>query len=108
MRTGRSVIVVCVMHGMKGEQERERGIMTRRAYKAKTLSGAQSMVRRLLNQREELSEIIGKLLKERRELAKLAAEGPAFTNPLHVFEVQALRDRILREECKLKPNGEPL
>jgi hypothetical protein len=48
------------------------------------------------------------LAHTRRLMAMLAAEGPAFDNPLIIMEAKMLRDEILREECKLAPDGNPL
>jgi hypothetical protein len=77
-------------------------------YKAKTLSGAQTRVRQLLKQREEYSELIGRFRRERKLLAMLAAKGPCFYNPLDAFEAENIRDRILANECRLKPDGTPI
>lgn len=80
-------------------------------YKAKSLSGAQRLVRSLLKQREEASvraltlyDTVESLKAERTTLAKLAAEGPCFFSPLVVAEAKNLRDRVLRE-CGLMPDG---
>ncbi len=84
-------------------------------YKAKTITGAQSRVRELENQRRELLRClqeadarVERLTDERQLLAKLAATGPAFFNPLEAFAAQKLRDSILATECNMASNGDPL
>jgi hypothetical protein len=42
--------------------------------------------------------------RERKLLARLAAKGPAFTNPLTVYDAERVRDRILRE-MRMNPDG---
>lgn len=83
-------------------------------YKAKSLKGAQRRVRDLTAQVKHLNEVLGVWMertKEYREhcrtLAKLAADGPAFDNPLKIYEAKNLRDTVLRE-CNLKPDGSHL
>lgn len=85
--------------------------MTDVPYTAKSLSGAQRRVRELLKQRKELMADLQRLdqhlnnfLKERIMLAKLAAKGPAFDNPLVAFEAEQIRDDILRR-VGLAPDG---
>lgn len=67
----------------------------------KTLAGATRRVRALQKQIE--------LLKcDRMVLAMLAADGPAFYNPLTAATAKTLRDEILRRDCKMNPDGSPL
>lgn len=73
-------------------------------YKAKTLSGAQRRVRELMKQREALNDLIEQLVRERHMLAKLAAKGPAFFNPLEVMEAEQLRDAVL-DRLGMNPDG---
>jgi hypothetical protein len=73
-------------------------------YKAKTLSGAQRRVRELLKQRDEANEVIGRLMHERIQLAKLAAKGPAFFNPLEAMEAEQIRDLVLAR-LNMNPDG---
>jgi hypothetical protein len=52
--------------------------------------------------RDDVTAMLGEiaLLRiERLLLAKLAAETPQFFNPLVVYEVEGLRDRLLAEEA---------
>ena len=77
----------------------------RRAYRARTISGAQREVRRLMLQLEESRAWAAGLYKERNLLARLAADGPAFDNPLVVAWAKHVRDRILREHFGLAPDG---
>lgn len=86
--------------------------MKSKPYRAKTLSGAQAYVRMLLKQRERTHRLLEQidqerkqLLVDRRTLAKLAAKGPCFYNPLEAFAAETLRDNILRIECSLTPDG---
>lgn len=84
-------------------------------YKAKSLRGAERRVRELLKQRDECDELISRLaaernraLEERNLLAKLAARGPAFFNPLEVMALEKLRDQILCDVWKMNPDGSPI
>lgn len=85
---------------------------TKKLYKAKSLRAAEREVRRLRKHREDDAEIIRQyrlalqnVCAERRILAKLAAKGPCFDNPLAAMEAETLRDRVLRSECRLTPEG---
>jgi len=51
---------------------------------------------------------ITSLQTERRLLAKLAADGPAFYHPPTIHAAKQLRNQILRDECKLNPDGTPI
>lgn len=64
-------------------------------YRAKTLSGAQAEVRRLRRQLEECRELLAQFDRERRLMARLAADTPQFSNPLVVWEARKLRDGLL-------------
>lgn len=84
----------------------------RKPYRARTLAGAEKRVRsgvkrirRLDAKIRELQSELGRLLHERRLLAKACADGPAFDKPLWAIQAYNLRDRILREECGLDHNG---
>jgi hypothetical protein len=88
--------------------------MTTKPYRATSLKGAERRVRflhdRLARSRRHCAEAeaaIERLESERELLAKLAATGPFFTNPLVAYAAKELRDGILRE-CGLRPDGKPL
>jgi hypothetical protein len=65
---------------------------------------------------QRLAQVEAKLEQERDRvercrqqmlmLAKLAADGPCFLNPLHVAEAKALRNDLLYQ-AGLRPNGQP-
>lgn len=80
-------------------------------YEAKSLAGATARVRMLEKQRAKLDDDLGRSLSEikalraqRAALAKLAAKGPTFFNPLEVFAAEALRDQILKD-LGMNPDG---
>lgn len=84
-------------------------------YKAKTITGAERRVRELRNQVHDLHGALTRalererlLLVHRQVLAKLSAEGPALDNPLVIAAVKELRNKVLREECGMNPDGTPL
>lgn len=79
----------------------------RRPYTAKSISGAQTRVRQLERLYRELNEIAERYYQERNQLAKLAADGAAFLNPLHVAEAKQTRDRVLKS-LHLNPDGSPI
>lgn len=79
-----------------------------RPYRAKTIAGAQEKVRALQRECAELSRKVGQYYADRIALAKLAAEGPCFYNPLDAFAAKHIRDEVLRDCCKMKPDGTPL
>jgi hypothetical protein len=64
-------------------------------YKAKSLTSAQTLVRRLRRQIAERDDLLTRFDRERRLMARLAAETPQFFNPLVVMEAKQIRDRIL-------------
>ncbi len=66
-----------------------------KAYEAKTISGAQNMVRQLRRQIEERNELLKEFDHQRRLLARLAADSPQFYNPLDVAEAKRIRDKLL-------------
>lgn len=69
-----------------------------KVYKAKSLKGAERKVRDLHKLLQQCNEVIERFDKERTLLAKLAATGPAFFNPLEAMAAQNVRDRILAQE----------
>lgn len=77
-------------------------------YKAQTISGAEREVRRLRRFNRELLAMLDEYAHDRVTLAKFAADGPAFDNPIVVMEAKKLRDSILRDRCRLAPDGRPL
>lgn len=86
--------------------------MAAKPYRAKSISGAQSFVRRLLRLLEQHKgfeqDLIGQrdqARAERRLMAMLAAEGPCFSSPITVAEAKKVRDQILASECNLNPDG---
>jgi hypothetical protein len=88
--------------------------MSKATYKAKTLRGAELEVSRRRRDIVRLNEVIarlatkiGDLEHDRQMLARLAAKGPAFSNPIHAAHAEALRDRILAE-LGMNPYGKAL
>lgn len=79
--------------------------MKRTAYKAKTLSGAQARVRELENRIAEYREKFDQLYEDRSLLARLAADGPCFNNPLEAMAARKRRDLILSRQFRLNPDG---
>ena len=77
-------------------------------YQAKSLKGAERRVRDLERRNGACSKLLERYTLDRRALAMLAATGPAFYNPLNVFDAQHIRDAILARECNMKPDGSPL
>lgn len=69
----------------------------RKPYQAKSINGAQRRVRQLQKQLDECHRLLGQFAKERLLLAKLAATGPAFFNPLEAFAAEDVRDKILAQ-----------
>lgn len=74
------------------------------AYKPKSLSGATRRVRELERQIAARDQLLDRWKLERRQLAKLAATGPAFSNPLEAMEAEKLRDGILTS-LGMRPDG---
>lgn len=86
----------------------------RKLYKAKSIEGAQRKVRQLQRDieqlRAELADVDRYLVREQhtsRLLARLAAKGPAFNNPLVAWEAESRRDKILAE-LGVNPDGTPI
>lgn len=77
-------------------------------YVAKSLSGAQARVRQLTRIVAEYDRLAGEFKRDRDLMAKLAADGPCFNNPLEAIAGKQVRDRILREVFNLAPDGKPL
>lgn len=74
------------------------------AYKAKSLTGAQRRVRELQQQIVALNNLLNQWNRDRIALAKLAATGPAFFNPLEAIAAEQIRDAILAK-LKMNPDG---
>jgi len=66
-----------------------------RLYRAKSITGAQRRVRDLERQVQERDALLERWNKERQLLARLAAKGPAFFNPLEAMYAEKIRDEIL-------------
>lgn len=81
---------------------------TTKPYKATSLSGVQREVRMLRKQNAHLRDLLDEAHADRVACAKLAAEGPAFDNPLVIVEAKRRRDVVLKHWCKLAPDGRPL
>lgn len=58
--------------------------------------GSQRKVRSLQKRLDQAHELIKRLSDERTLLAKLAASGPAFHNPLEAMAAQSVRDSVLQ------------
>jgi hypothetical protein len=80
----------------------------RKPYQAKTLSGAQAYVRSLQKQVDHIIKLFEECHSDRLLMARIAADGPAFNNPLEAMAAKLRRDELLREWCKLNPDGSPL
>lgn len=74
-------------------------------YKAKSLASAQRRVRELNRLIEDYRQVVDRFHRERVLLAKLAAKGPAFFNPLEAAAAESVRDEILRRDCRMNPDG---
>lgn len=79
----------------------------RRAYKPRSLSGAERYVRCLHSQLEDYERYSKAMRRELLILAKLSAKGPCFFNPLDAWEAESIRDKILRQ-VGLTPDGTPV
>jgi len=62
------------------------------------------VIREMSQKATEQQHLIEGLHKERVALARLAAKGPAFSNPIEAWEAEALRDLILAS-IGLNPDG---
>ena len=73
-------------------------------YKPRSLNGAAHKVANLESQIAELNSILNRWKAERIALAKLAAKGPAFFNPLEAMAAEKVRDTIL-DQLGMRPDG---
>lgn len=78
--------------------------MPDKPYVARTITGAQRRVRQLENQVALWRKMHEVAAQERDACALLAAEGPAFKNPLRIIEAKKIRDRVLWR-MGLNPDG---
>ena len=78
--------------------------MERKPYKGRSLTGAIRRVRELQKLVDQYRELFDRWYEERKLLAKLAATGPCFYDPLEAMAAEELRDDILRN-CRLMPDG---
>ncbi len=69
----------------------------KKPYKAKSLSGAERMVRQQRKLIATQNNLLNQFDYERRMLAKLAAKTPQFFNPMDAWQAESIRDRILPE-----------
>jgi len=76
----------------------------RTTYKARSLKGAERRVRELLKIQAEYERYVGRMSQEIKLLARLAAKGPAFDNPLIVAAAEKIRDRELAL-MNMNPDG---
>ena len=65
-------------------------------YKARSLKGAEAQVRNCRKQIRQRDEVIDRLIGERNALAKLAADGPQFNNPIEAMAAKKIRDEVLK------------
>ena len=72
----------------------------------KTHAAAEQRLAQVEKKLEQETARVGRYRKQMTMLAKLAADGPCFFNPLHVSEAKALRNDLLYE-AGLRPNGQP-
>lgn len=77
-------------------------------YRATSLSGAQREVRCLRKQLKHVTALFEECHKDRLLMAKLAADGPAFDDPLTASLAKVRRDELLKKWLRLKPDGSPL
>lgn len=73
-------------------------------YKARSLKAAEKRVNLLRRHVQELDAIARFYKLERDLIARLAATGPAFFNPLDAAEAEGIRNRVLREQ-RMNPDG---
>lgn len=78
------------------------------ATKVKSIDGAERRIKSLKKQLREADALLVRFNAERIALAKLAAKGPAFFNPMDAFYAESIRDTILRELCGMNPDGTAL
>lgn len=70
----------------------------------KSQANAEKRVRELERQLNEWRQIAERFDVERKMLAKLAAKGPTFFNPLEAFAAEDVRDKLLAK-MGMKPDG---
>lgn len=75
-----------------------------KTYKPRSISGAIRRIRDLEFQLNQSNKLLEQWKNERILLAKLAATGPAFFNPLEAFAAEKIRDQILASQ-RINPNG---
>lgn len=75
-----------------------------RAYKAKSIAGAERRVRQLQAQINVMNQILDRWKAERNLLARLAATGQAFFNPLDAMAAEKLRNELLAS-LGMHPDG---
>ena len=78
--------------------------MTITKHRYRSIAGAVRRIRELQRQVDYLQEIVRKWEQDRILLAKLAAKGPAFDNPLVAWEAEKVRDAVL-SLSGLNPDG---
>lgn len=70
----------------------------------KSIEGAERRVALLERQIEANGGTIRAMVNDMRVLARLAADGPAFDNPLAIIAAKHIRDRVLAD-INLNPDG---
>ncbi|HEU4629324.1 MAG TPA: hypothetical protein VFS08_06240 [Gemmatimonadaceae bacterium] len=65
--------------------------------KREELAASDQMRAVLDDERRRAAELLDQAVRERLQLAKLAADEPQFFSPLRAYEARAVRDRVLRE-----------
>ncbi len=81
--------------------------LVKKKHRFKSIDGAVRRVRELEKQLLEMRLLADKCYGESTILARLAATGAAFYNPLEAACAESIRDRILRERCRMNPDGSP-
>ncbi len=79
----------------------------RKPYKPRTLKGAESYVKNLRFQLAEMERYDRWKTHAINMLARLAADGPTFFDPMKVAEARKIRDETLKN-LGLNPDGTPL
>lgn len=77
---------------------------TRKKTRFKSIEATERRIRRLESHCYEYKQICDLYQQEKIMLAKLAATGPAFFNPLDAMEAEKLRDKLLRS-VRINPDG---
>lgn len=72
----------------------------------KTHAAAEQRLAQVEEKLEQERDRLERCRQQMLMLAKLAADGPCFFNPLHVAEAKALRNDLLYQ-AGLRPNGQP-